>query len=257
MSQIIPSMPVIVRVKTIQKVKLPLQLENEFPIREWSVQLYLVNMQTKELVSDRIIKSCKYVLHPSFENNIIKIKNTNVNNNNNNNDDDEDEDNNKEKSACTSNSSSGDHLHFLLKNTGWGEFEIKISCQLMFSMGKFLINHYLNFDAQEYDTDYEINVPLNNPRLNKLMPDLLKSQLTPIPRTTVKGNNLAWIDKIRFLDEDIVTEVVQMIINHPVVRKEIKNYPLDKQDFKILSSALPDELLDAITVTLKPYFDDL
>ncbi|CCH63045.1 hypothetical protein TBLA_0J00450 [Henningerozyma blattae CBS 6284] len=221
----IPTHEATLRVRTIQHLKGSANSVDEYPIWQWSLQLYLLDKNGTQIPCN-IIKSCEYILHPSFEkpNRIV------------------------------------DTIPYLLEEEGWGEFNIKIKCQFLFGLGLFTINHDINFDNTEYLVDYSIQVPYNHPMMYKLLIDNniievygqkqpKESQQQKLMDTPITPQNsmalLNWIKEIPSLDEQTLTEIVQMIINHPAMKHELSSSNM-QDDFRILTSQLPDDLLEAI-----------
>lgn len=58
---------------------------------------------------------------------------------------------------------------FQIQETGWGEFDLKIELQVVEEKGKKMIEHDLNFKAEEYVIDREIVMKNPKPRLLQIL----------------------------------------------------------------------------------------
>ncbi|CAI4065108.1 hypothetical protein SUVZ_08G2420 [Saccharomyces uvarum] len=207
------------RVKT-QQVIIPEQKieENEVPLRRWQMELIMLDAKGNE-VEAAIISKCIYHLHPSFK-----------------------------KPRRRLNSSP-----FLIKETGWGEFNLQIECFFIDDAGKFIIEHDLAFEDNAYAIDYTVNIPCGSQILrNELskyfhLPQEFVNQQEEV---SLRMTDLSWIKTLTFIDEDAMTDVVQMILNDPAVQKAVENHPRREQFFMFITQ-LPDELLMKVQEVLK------
>lgn len=184
---------------------------NGLPRRHWKVGLCMLDEKEGE-VEINIISNCTFFLHETFEEPVRSFNSP----------------------------------PFAVEEDGWGEFEMKIVCDFVENGGKFTIRHSLTFDEPAYGVDYDIKVPYHIPLLKTLLskhfklPDVSKDE---------KKNNMSsatsWFKQIASADQDVVTEVVQMIVSHPAVQAEVNKRP-KHDDFLLGIHQLPNELVKRI-----------
>ncbi|QHS76308.1 Sas5p [Saccharomyces paradoxus] len=213
------SIEVTFRVKT-QQVIIPEQniQENELPLRRWQMELLMLDAEGNE-VEPTILSKCIYHLHPSFKQPRKRLNS----------------------------------LPFLIKETGWGEFNLKIECFFMDNAGKFSIEHDLTFEDDAYAVDYTVNVPYEFSHLNGELSkyfDVPWRVVSPEEEMSLRMADLPWVKSLALIDEDMMTDVVQMILNDPAVQKAIENHPRRERFFMFITQ-LPDELLTRIQAFLK------
>ncbi|CAI4036507.1 hypothetical protein SMKI_15G3540 [Saccharomyces mikatae IFO 1815] len=213
------SIEITFRVKT-QQVIIPEQQiqENELPLRRWQMELLMLDAKGNE-VEPSIICKCIYRLHPSFRKPNRRL----------------------------------DSLPFLIKETGWGEFHLQIECFFIDHAGKFSIGHDLTFEDDAYAVDYTVNVPYEfshiKSELSKYF-DLRWKAVNTQEEMSLRLVDLPWIKTLAVIDEDMITEIVQMILNDPAVQKAVENHPRRERFFMFITQ-LPDELLMKIQAFLK------
>ncbi|CAI4822806.1 CIC_collapsed_G0052710.mRNA.1.CDS.1 [Saccharomyces cerevisiae] len=213
------SIEVTFRVKT-QQVIIPEQniRGNELPLRRWQMELLMLDATGKE-VEPTILSKCIYHLHSSFK---------------------------QPKRRLNS-------LPFFIKETGWGEFNLKIECFFIGNAGKFSIEHELTFEDNAYAVDYTVDVPHEFSHLNSELSkyfDLPWKVVSPEEEMSLRIADLPWIKSLALIDEDMMTDVVQMILNDPAVQRAIENHPRREQFFMFITQ-LPDDLLMKIQAFLK------
>ncbi|KAG6017649.1 hypothetical protein E4U41_004169 [Claviceps citrina] len=93
----------------------------EFPMREWSLQLHLLDEEGNERPAD-VFTKVVYNLHPTFENPVQTFTKT----------------------------------PFLCSNEGWGEFEISIDCYTTEKTKLAPIVHDLNFLEEKYEVTHSV-----------------------------------------------------------------------------------------------------
>lgn len=94
-----------------------------FPIRKWSIELYLVNEADGSLVPANVYEKATYHLHPSFGD--------------------------REKQTFKA-------PPFRCAEEGWGEFEAKIVLTPMGKAKDHTVHHDLNFAENEYDANHKV-----------------------------------------------------------------------------------------------------
>lgn len=131
-----------VRFTTTQHVLKDIPAVQEgFPMREWTIQVSLVNDKGVE-VPATIFDKVTYALHPTFVNPVRSFKKP----------------------------------PFAIQEQGWGGFDIPITLTLMEKGGDKKINHDLNFYKEKYVIDKQITINTTKPNLLK---ELAKSG--PVP----------------------------------------------------------------------------
>lgn len=220
-----------VRIKTSQHVMPELPPVENFPMRQWSIEIYLLDDEGKEIpatIFDKVV----YHLHPTFSN---------------------------------PNRSFADPP-FRIEEQGWGGFPLDISVFLLEKAGERKITHDLNFLKEAYEIDHIIQVPTNKPLLAT---ELTKSgpvddasakrkasttssepkvkKAKSASATTVKGN--VDIEKLAFgltkLNEDDLVGVVQMVTDNKTPEMNVTNN-VEEGEFIIDLYSLPEGLLKSL-----------
>ncbi|CCK68008.1 Sas5p KNAG_0A03210 [Huiozyma naganishii CBS 8797] len=207
-SQVTPSIEVTVRVKTQQVIVQEAPNEDALPLRRWQVQLCMLNANGLEVPLD-IASSVTYTLHPSFETPVQKKV----------------------------------HAPFTIEEQGWGEFLMKITGKLLDSKVKFTITHDIVFSDPAYAVDYTVVIPTLYPLVKDKLalyfelpdPEAELAASTPKP-------NLPWDVILQEMDEDMVTELVQLILNDESVKNEVSRYNSDERVY-ISFGQFPIELI--------------
>ena len=119
-----------VRVKTKQHILPDVPPVENFPVRQWSIELVLLNEENKEVPAS-IFEKVTYHLHPTFANPDRTIT----------------------------------EPPFRIQEQGWGGFPLDISVFFLDEAGERKIPHDLNFLQEEYEVDHVIQVPTNKPAL--------------------------------------------------------------------------------------------
>lgn len=197
------------RVKTQNIILKSYEDEFSFPLRRWQVELILLDKDNKE-TDINILSTCTFVLHDSFKDNKRSIRKP----------------------------------PFVIQETGWGEFDIKIVCTLAHNAGSFKIIHDLVFEDEAYNVDYSVQVPNYIVDLrNDLIPfyDIpeIDDSYPDYPSDIYRTKN------ILSLDEDEITNFVQIILDDKAVQSEIDKFDRTKPFYTYLGQ-FPKELLNAL-----------
>ncbi|EDK39755.2 hypothetical protein PGUG_03853 [Meyerozyma guilliermondii ATCC 6260] len=235
-----------IRITTEQHVMKDVPPVENFPMREWSVQVTMLDQAGNEIAAN-ILDRVTYSLHPTFANPIRTLKSP----------------------------------PFLVKEQGWGEFDIPITVHLVGVAGKQgerKFSHDLNFLQEKYIVDHSISVPTTkSPTLNKL---LLESG--PVPNAdniesskrrndgdmgskvkkaktgtgAVKGSvdleKLA--NGLTKLGEDDLIVIVQMVTDNRTNDMNIKN-DVDNGEFTMDLYTLPESLLKSMWEKVRRYVE--
>ncbi|CAL9734906.1 transcription initiation factor TFIID subunit 14 [Monosporozyma servazzii] len=232
-----------VRIKTKQHIQPDVPPVEGFPVREWSIELVVLDEENKELPAT-IFEKVVYHLHPTFAN-----PNRTVN-----------------------------EPPFMIQEQGWGGFPLDISVFFLEKAGERKIPHDLNFLQEEYQVDHVIQVPTNKPILlaelekSGSIEDTsnvgvgaagatatkrktsLGSSTEPKPKkaktgtaSTIKGN--IDLEKLALgmtkLNEDDLVGVVQMISDNSTPKMNVTNN-VEEGEFIIDLYSLPDGLLKSL-----------
>lgn len=201
------------RVKTENTILIPATEDFDLPIRRWQVELLLLDKNGNEVPAG-ILSSCTMLLHPSFQNNSHTFK----------------------------------QPPFLVQETGWGEFDITITCTLKYHGGSFKIVHDLLFEDDAYICDYTVQIANEIPKLrNELLPfyDIPEIKDSYPDYKKIPNN---W-KNISQLDEDEITNFVQIILDDKAVQGEINKYDRTEQFYMYLGQ-LPRELQENLSMFL-------
>lgn len=204
-----------------------------YPMRQWSIQISMLNEQGAEIAAN-ILDKVTYTLHPTFANPVRTLKTS----------------------------------PFKVEEQGWGEFDIPISVHLVGLPGKQgerKFNHDLNFLLETYSIDHPVMVPLKNPQLIKLLAesgpvptdgekrkaeDAFASKLKKLKLSNgsaTKGS--VDLDKLANgltnLSEDDLIVIVQMVTDNRTNDMNIKN-DVDNGEFTMDLYTLPELLLKSL-----------
>lgn len=199
-----------IRVKTQQIIIEEAEDENYLPLRQWEVQLCMINQKGEEVPAN-LLANCTYYLHKTFEKPIQKIEES----------------------------------PFLISEQGWGEFDMKIVCKFVGKSGKFSILHDLTFEEPAYAVDYLVQVPVYIPRLRHVLEETFTLPADIDEPLKVKKPSINWNASILSFDEDMITEFTQIILNDPAVKAEISRH--DKSEkVHLYFGQFPEELLNKL-----------
>lgn len=222
-----------VRIKTNQHVLPDLPPVENFPMRQWSIEIVLLDEEGKEIpatIFDKVV----YHLHPTFANPNRTFAET----------------------------------PFKIVEQGWGGFPLDISVFFLEKAGERKITHDLNFLQESYEIDHIIQVPTNKPALSAELaksgslddvggsskrkaatangePKIKKAKAASA--STVKGS--VDIEKLAFgltkLNEDDLVGVVQMVTDNRTPEMNVTNN-VEEGEFIIDLYSLPDGLLKSL-----------
>lgn len=185
----------------------------ELPTRKWRIQVFILDQDGNEqpaTLFDHVI----YHLHPTFEQPIRKFT----------------------------------EPPFTLDEQGWGEFGLKIKAKLKFCATIYTLHHELSFDENAYVTDYEGKFPFNRTKLRK---ELMNSGDVPIfNEDEISAEQITNLQKaihlISLSDVDTIQKVVNSIVTFTPVSEEINKKSHKEEEFVILLSQLPNQLINKI-----------
>ncbi|EGV61170.1 hypothetical protein CANTEDRAFT_116579 [Yamadazyma tenuis ATCC 10573] len=228
-----------IRVTTEQHILKDLPPVENFPMRQWSTTISMLNQEGQEIPAN-ILDKVTYTLHPTFVNPIRTIKTQ----------------------------------PFKVEEQGWGEFDIPIAVHLVGLNGKLgerKFNHDLNFLQEKYIVDHVVSIPTNKSSiLNKL---LLESGPVPTAEDSSKrrnddlnnsannkskklknGSSIAVKGSIDLeklangltkLNEDDLIVIVQMVTDNKTNEMNIRN-DVDNGEFTMDLYTLPESLLKSL-----------
>lgn len=219
------------KIKTTQKVdpNKP-QVQAGFPMRNWSIELFLVNEHDGSHAPASAYEKVTYHLHPSFED--------------------------RQKQTFR-------QAPFRCSESGWGEFEMRIVLTPIGAktQGEHTVTHDLNFQEEEYEATHK--VAFKSPKEN-LLEQLRASG--PVPgdnasaskpststaatqkKSRAKTNNVD-MDKLaeglQKLDEDSLLHVVQLVHEQKSSETYTKN-DVENGEFHVDLYTLPDALVKGL-----------
>lgn len=118
------------RIKTKQHILPDVPPVENFPVRQWSIELVLLDKDNQEIPAT-IFEKVTYHLHPTFVNPNRTVT----------------------------------EPPFKIQEQGWGGFPLDVSVFFLEKAGERKIPHDLNFSQDEYEVDHVIQVPINKPIL--------------------------------------------------------------------------------------------
>ncbi|KAL1882763.1 hypothetical protein VTK73DRAFT_888 [Phialemonium thermophilum] len=192
----------------------PPQVEG-FPMKEWTVEIYLLDQEGKEHPAKCFTKAV-YHLHPSFENPVQTFTSPPF--------------------KCT--------------NEGWGEFEMTIDLFTTEKGGKNTIIHDLNFAAAEYEQIHTIQFKNPSQALQQILRETgplpsdeerkLKKADAGKKKKSVDVEKMA--DALVKLGEDDLLQVIQMIHDGKDDNTYTSNN-IDAGEFSVDLYTLPEDLM--------------
>ncbi|OBA15411.1 uncharacterized protein OGAPODRAFT_49586 [Ogataea polymorpha] len=233
-----------VRVTTTQQILKDIPpVQEGFPMREWAIQISLVDDKGVEQPAT-LFEKVTYHLHPTFANPVRSFKKP----------------------------------PFRIEEQGWGGFDIPITLTVMEKGGEKKINHDLNFMKEKYVIDTPITINTNKPALlselakTGYVPSANEASATPGAATsgatpasgqaagaaaaakrkagtgaaTKGGVDLEQLaDYLTKLSEDDLLGVVQMINDNKTPEMSVKN-DVENGEFTMDLFTLPDTLLKSL-----------
>jgi len=201
-----------------------------FPMREWSIRIYLLGQNGEELPAN-VFDRVTYKLHPTFQNPHRVIK----------------------------------KVPFLLAEQGWGEFDMEVLLHAIDKGGDHSIRHDLNFQKNKYESIHPVT--FHNPRPN-LLKALAASGPIPGADGAPEENGVSKRDKrkndgeertkkksrserafdmeklaegLQKLQEEHLLQVVQMVHDNKTPETYIKN-DVEQGEFHVDLYTLPPHL---------------
>ncbi|ORY59054.1 yeats family-domain-containing protein [Pseudomassariella vexata] len=212
-----------------RKVKLVTEQRNidkpspvaDFPMKEWSIKVYLLDAEGNEHPASCFNKVV-YNLHPSFEN---------------------------PNQTFT-------EPPFICRNEGWGEFEMSIDMFTSENRGKSTIFHDLNFQRAKYENVHTVTFKNPSQSLLSLLretgPVNDQDDKAPKARKANDGKKRrAQYDMEKManalpkLGEDDLLHVIQMIHDHKSDETYTKN-DMEQGEFTVDLYTMPDNLVGMI-----------
>ncbi|EMG50828.1 TAF14 Transcription initiation factor TFIID subunit 14 [Candida maltosa Xu316] len=243
-----------IRITTEQHIMTDVPPVENYPMRQWSIQISMLDAQGKEHPA-KILDKVTYTLHPTFPNPIRTLK----------------------------------QQPFKVEEKGWGEFDIPIAIHILGlgKNGERKFQHDLNFLQEKYVNDHVISIPVSptkNGALNKILTetgslpfdesgastaavaaaaggvkrklDTTNGAATPASvvdnkakkaKGAVKGNiDLEKLSQgLTKLSEDDLIVIVQMVTDNRTNEMNIKN-DVDNGEFTMDLFTFPESLLKSL-----------
>lgn len=187
-----------------------------YPMREWQIQIFLVNSAGEEMAAN-VFGQATYNLHPSFPKPVHAIKKP----------------------------------PFLLKQEGWGEFDMEIVLQGIDRGGDHTIHHDLNFREERYETLHPVTFKNPRPALAAALAESgamengikKKDESAKKKKRVDKGVDMEKLaDNLQRLGEDDLLQVVQMVHDNKTADTYTKN-DVEQGEFHVDLYTLPDHLV--------------
>ncbi|OJJ50960.1 hypothetical protein ASPZODRAFT_138085 [Penicilliopsis zonata CBS 506.65] len=189
-----------------------------FPLRSWSIEIYVLN-EHGEQVPATVFSKVTYSLHPSFGDKAIQtFKNP----------------------------------PFRIQEEGWGEFDMQIS---LTADKEHSVTHDLNFALPRYESKHVITFKNPKPALLALLRESgpvpgdengVKSKRAAGGEESAKKKKKVDMDKLadglQKLGEDDLLQVVQMVHDHKAPDSYTKN-DVEQGEFHVDLYTLPDSLI--------------
>lgn len=186
-----------------------------FPMKEWTVEIYVLDQDGKEKPAKCFTKAV-YNLHPSFDNPVQTFM--------------------EPPFKCT--------------NEGWGEFEMTIDVYTTEKGGKHTIPHDLNFSAPQYEILHTVTFKNPSQALQQILREtgplpsdeerkLKKADGTKKKKFVVDVEKMA--DGIVKMGEDDLLQVIQLIHDGKDDNTYIQNN-IDAGEFSVDLYTLPEPL---------------
>jgi len=209
-------------------------IEEGFPMREWSIKIYILGPRGEELPAS-VYDKVTYHLHPTFQNPTRHLKKP----------------------------------PFTLTERGWGEFDMEIVLNMVDKAGQHTIKHDLHFQKPSYDSTHKLKFPTSSTKLVKLLaasgtvpgegsateeangakrgPDKRKQETdTRVKKRSRPGvsdepdlEKLA--DALQKLQEEDLLQIVQMVHDNKGPDTYYKN-DVDQGEFHVDLYTIPDNL---------------
>ncbi|POS70551.1 transcription initiation factor TFIID subunit 14 [Diaporthe helianthi] len=190
-------------------------MQEGFPMRKWSVEIYLLDPQGKQHKAD-CFQKVVYNLHPSFENPVQTFTDA----------------------------------PFKCENEGWGEFEMVIDLYYTDKSGKISVPHDLNFQKNHYEDVRDVTIKNPSQALQNLLretgplpsDDDRKRKADGVSKKAKKAFDVEKMaDALVRLEEDDLLHVIQMIHDHKTDETYIQNN-VDAGEFSVDLFTIPDNL---------------
>ncbi|RMZ70692.1 transcription initiation factor TFIID subunit 14 [Pyrenophora seminiperda CCB06] len=187
-----------------------------FPMREWSIEVWLLDDQGNEVMPN-VFDKAVYNLHPSFE----KVR----------------------------------HVFkkppFRIEQKGWGEFEMTIVLSAVGKGGDHTLEHDLNFQSERYEAKHQVTFRNPKPELLALLTESGPAEANGIRnKDAAKKKNRRdknvdmekLADGLQKLNEDDLLQVVTMVHDNKTSETYTKN-DVENGEFHVDLYTLPDSLV--------------
>ncbi|WBW72228.1 TFIID, TFIIF, Ino80, SWI/SNF, and NuA4 complex YEATS family subunit Tfg3 [Schizosaccharomyces osmophilus] len=202
--------------------------DQSYAMREWAIKLVCLDAQQEE-VDASFIDRVTYKLHPTFQNPTRTVRKP----------------------------------PYMIREQGWGEFEMEIIIYYADKGGEYRFSHYLHFQQEHYHEDIDLTITAGRPGLLKAL-----SLTGPVPgyspeaeeirkdkrkpevdagaakkKTKAKPVDMEKLaDGLQKLQEDDLLQVVQMVNENKTPDMYVRN-DIEGGEFHIDLYTLPDNLL--------------
>ncbi|KAF2269916.1 SAS complex, SAS5 subunit/transcription initiation factor IID, subunit 14 [Lojkania enalia] len=189
-----------------------------FPMRSWSIEIWLLDENGQE-VQANVFDKAVYNLHPSFEKNKQTFKKP----------------------------------PFRIEEKGWGEFDMTIVLTALHKGGDHTLEHDLNFQSERYEAKHTVTFRNPRPELVALLAESgpagaengVRGKGDAAKKKGRKDKNVDMeklADGLQKLSEDDLLQVVTMVHNNKSEDTYTKN-DVENGEFHVDLYTLPDSLV--------------
>jgi len=205
-----------VKLVTHQKIIAEPSVVEGYPMRSWSIDIWLLDDQGNE-VMPTVFEKATYNLHPSFEKNKQVFKKP----------------------------------PFRIEEKGWGEFDMSIVLTAVGKGGDHTLEHDLNFQAERYEAKHQVTFRNPKPELLALLQESGSADANGIRgKDAAKKKNRRdknvdmekLAEGLQKLNEDDLLHVVTMVHDNKTSETYTKN-DVENGEFHVDLYTLPDSLV--------------
>lgn len=185
-----------------------------FPMREWSIEIWLLDEAGNEVMPN-VYEKATYNLHPSFPKPKQVIK----------------------------------KAPFRIEEKGWGEFDMQIVLTAVGKGGDHSIDHDLNFQSERYEAKHQVTFRNPKPELLSLLQEsgtaengVRKDASKKKGRRDKNVDMEKLADGLQKLSEDDLLHVVTMVHDNKTSETYTKN-DVENGEFHVDLYTLPDSLV--------------
>ncbi|KAF2851815.1 transcription initiation factor-like protein subunit [Plenodomus tracheiphilus IPT5] len=187
-----------------------------YPMRKWSIEVWLLDDQGNEVLPN-VFEKCTYNLHPTFDRNKQVFKKP----------------------------------PFRIDEKGWGEFDMNIVLTAVGKGGEHTLDHDLNFQSERYEAKHQVTFRNPKPELLALLQETGAADANGVrgkdasKKKNRRDKNVDMeklADGLQKLSEDDLLHVVTMVHDNKTSETYTKN-DVENGEFHVDLYTLPDSLV--------------